>query len=1809
MTDKMATKDAVSSPSDVDPVIPTGTEDLLSKSSHLKKQMSVKKRSITLQLKYLQSDLVSIPKRSRSALRLKSAALKCVVSELRSIVDEALELEEDEEALTRLEEYFTVEQDRVLVMIGEVDEHLEQRLDEANTSVNSNQTCLEQSRKQERNRIRTELEKIQDHARRTKELEGELHSQLEQLDLGERAQDFEEYETKVKNQETRGAPSLPKTAYIPAEWMDLPQLSEPMSFQVGHGSCRRSIRSEVPIFNGDPLHFMNWANMFESLVHNARCSVAEKMGLLRASLGPECLKLVAGFTNSTTDYGEALKLIHKRYGDPQELRRAHLQALRDLPRVEDGDPRNFPSFADGIQGHLRVITRLLPRKDGLLDVLMDELSHKMDREHFFHWDNFAKDLEDDEKIHAFGDWAMERARRDRYFQTDKSQSSKNKMKAQVNGIESKSGSNNNSTSSCKICRGMHKEKNCEKFKILPTLKKREMARNCGLCYLCLESDHYFPNCPHMNTWSCRRDGCGGKHHSWLHLEKEKTNVDPLSRKDDAAVQLNSVHRSGCLGVIPIYCSYNGKEFIANALIDEGSDTSLVSESLVSKLGVRRPKKRAIRLNLVSKEVDQYLSSVKFQIRGPFSQDGSSFEALVLPQVCPNLKPLAWRERKDGMAHLQDLPLIDCDRKVDILVGLDHGDLLVPLEVRRGAREEPYAMRCKLGWVVRGQLPEDQVKHKDSHSINFIHESCTPLETLVRRFFAAETFGSEDPKKEDPIWSLKESFAMKLIEQGTKKILDEPGYVVELPWRGEARPINDSTMAMKRLSSLHKKMERNPDFAEDYKTAIKKYMNNGYAVKVIGDEEINHPQQRWIPHHEVYKDPSQRKLRVVFDSATKYHGESLNDHLYTGPPLQNDLFRLLIRFREYAVASTADVEAMYSRIRVTKDDARFHRFLWSDSSNKEPELFEMTGVVFGDASSPCQAIHVLWRTAEEFGTPELLDLIKTQFYMDDFLNSYKTKEEAISTNRAVSEILSNGNFHLTKWMSNSREVCDTSPAETLDLVTEEGRVLGMSWNIKSDTMSFTLKGLAQEASFTRRKLLGKVAGIFDPLGIASPFTVKGKIRIQHLSRLSLDWYEEVPEEEKIWWSRWTSSAFNLSGVEFDRCLIPQGILTSQIHTFCDASEEAFAAATYLRHVMENTGKIKVALVMARTRLAPTKPISVAKLELNAALLGARLATTISQVLREPIEQRFFWTDSSAVRGWLQGTASFFKPFVSNRIGEIQTLTTSSEWRHVPGKFNPADLATRSEFHPDVVPKMWIHGPEFLKREEIFWPNDIKTKKNFEDIKPKFEIYSNTIESQPTHSHWWKDLKTLDEALKKITKDTEHLERDMALKRLILWAQQESFHEELNCVKRSKDLRKTSRLLGLTPFLDDDQLLRVGGRLERAQVPYDLCHPIVLDPKHPLTILILDDLHVRGNHGGTNHALYLLRQTYHVLRGREAVKKAQRRCDFCVRRSAKPLSQLMSGLPPNRLDCPSPPFYHTSVDYFGPYQILVSRNKTDKRWGAIFTCLTTRAVHLEVSRGLSSENFLMAFRMFETIRGRPATMYSDNGTNFIGARKVVAVPETGITWNLQPPGAPHWGGAHEALVKSVKRTMDAILAKEDKSKRHLKEDEFRMLLGEIMAFLNSRPLGYESGDPNEPSALTPNHFLLLRPNQTIPARDYQQMSPRKHYHYLQKLIDDVWKRWNKEFLPLMLARDKWRNQNRNLLVGDMVLVVDPLAPRGQWKVGPILEVFPGNDGLVRAAKVNLSGGALVRPITKLCLLQPTETSKPDDEKGGEDAGTIK
>lgn len=309
--------------------------------------------------------------------------------------------------------------------------------------------------------------------------------------------------------------------------------------------------------------------------------------------------------------------------------------------------------------------------------------------------------------------------------------------------------------------------------------------------------------------------------------------------------------------------------------------------------------------------------------------------------------------------------------------------------------------------------------------------------------------------------------------------------------------------------------------------------------------------------------------------------------------------------------------------------------------------------------------------------------------------------------------------------------------------------------------------------------------------------------------------------------------------------------------------------------------------------------------------------------------------------------------------------------------------------------------------------------------------------------------------------------------------------------------------------------------------------------------------------------------------------------------------MADLPESRLGYQFPPFSNTGVDYFGPIQVRHGR-KTEKRYGILFTCLSTRAVHIEVAFSMDTDSCIMAIRRMIARRGKPAHLWSDCGTNFVGANRELRqalkqwnqsqiedqLAQEGIQWHFNPPASPHFGGAWEKLVQSAKRALKAVAAKQ------LVTDETLLtFLAEVESLLNSRPLTHVSSDHQDEEALTPNHFLTGRANANLPVGvvSDRDLCSRKRWRHAQVMTNHFWKRWLREYVPSLTERRKWRRDAPNLAEGDVVLVVDENSPRGRWPLGRVVRALPGDDGNVRAAEVRTKSGTYVRPVAKLCLLE--------------------
>ena len=305
-------------------------------------------------------------------------------------------------------------------------------------------------------------------------------------------------------------------------------------------------------------------------------------------------------------------------------------------------------------------------------------------------------------------------------------------------------------------------------------------------------------------------------------------------------------------------------------------------------------------------------------------------------------------------------------------------------------------------------------------------------------------------------------------------------------------------------------------------------------------------------------------------------------------------------------------------------------------------------------------------------------------------------------------------------------------------------------------------------------------------------------------------------------------------------------------------------------------------------------------------------------------------------------------------------------------------------------------------------------------------------------------------------------------------------------------------------------------------------------------------------------------------------------------------MMSDLPAERLGYHQPPFSNCGVDYFGPFHVTIRRS-SEKRWGFLFTCLTTRAIHIELVPSMDTSSCVMAIERFISRRGTPSIIWSDNGTNFVGAKKEIllciknwnaeaplSLIHKNIKWKYNPPSAPHQGGAWERMVRSCKRVFYAIL-----ESRKLTDEILNTTMRLVEGSLNARPLTSVSDDPDSLEALTPNHFFLGQHSLTFPSlRSSENYSHSKRYARAQSYANAIWQRWLSEYVPTLNKKVKWHAPPENSLkTGDMVWLVESTSPRGHYPLARIMSLNYGKDNTARSANLRTVSGNYTRPLVKL------------------------
>ena len=584
-------------------------------------------------------------------------------------------------------------------------------------------------------------------------------------------------------------------------------------------------------------------------------------------------------------------------------------------------------------------------------------------------------------------------------------------------------------------------------------------------------------------------------------------------------------------------------------------------------------------------------------------------------------------------------------------------------------------------------------------------------------------------------------------------------------------------------------------------------------------------------------------------------------------------------------------------------------------------------------------------------------------------------------------------------------------------------------------------------------------------------------------------------------------------------------------------------------------------------------------------------------------------------WLRGLPNSSHTFVANRVSEIVTSLPGAIWKHVKSNSNPADCASRGLFPAQLLLEAhWWNGPDWLtsSRRHDVTTSDIRT--TLERKTSTACLHAEPRDSVETIIHrsssWRRALRTVAVILRwrvlvssprpRLPSELQAAEIERAKVAVLRAVQTEHFPKDLQRLQEGKALAKDSHLRRFRPFLDDEGLMRVGGRLHYSFLSFAERHPLIIPKSSHIAELLIRDAHRVTFHGGPQLMLSHLLRTFWIIHAEIACDSAVvRRCVTCTRYRRQTLEQQMAPLPTVRL-APSRPFTSTGVDYAGPFAVRTSKGRgqrSSKGYVAIFVCMVTRAVHIEVVSDYSAPTFLMAFWRFTSRRGLCREVFSDNGTTFQGADSELrrlfqeassfsqevasALTCDGISWSFIPPRAPHFGGIWEAAVKCFKHHLRRVVGEAT-----LTYDEFSTLGAQIEACLNSRPLSPLSSDVNDLSVLTPGHFLvgtaLTAPPE--PFLDFSVTGLRR-WQMVSNMRNHFWRRWRKEVLHHLQVSAKWFCAKRDLRVGDLVLLKDDLQPPQKWSLARILQLHPGPDGLTRVLTLKTTSSTLTRPLAKI------------------------
>lgn len=1632
-----------------------------------------------------------------------------------------------------------------------------------------------------------------------------------------------------------------------------------------NGPSRATSRPKIalPRFNGDILQWQPFWQAFDAEIEsdNSLANI-NKFNYLVGQLDSNVLVTVAGLTPSNENYAVLVDLLRERFGRKPKIIAAYMRALYTLQKPE-GHLKSLRSFYDLLESYVRGLESLGKPPDTygdllvciLLDKLPGEVRKNVARQHDqdeFTLDQLRNALKGEIRVMEAGQSSLVPANNQQLHRNFNPKQST----TMFNGV---SGSKPQFQFPCAFCGAEHSANSCNQ---VPSVEeRRKIVLQKHLCYNCLSSKHQKKDC--RSKVVCKT--CQMKHHSSLHqfdatrststnsvpttvtnahfqTERLKTPRNTYSNALNVATQSEVVLYPFVFLKTAIVKARSPKgELKANLMFDEGAQRTWTTWDFAKRLGLHPTTKELLITSGFGNSfaTPRYYEVVEFCI---VVTDGTSvrIRAIVIDYL---VSPLDDKYRKElySLPHLKNLNLAHPYTgrnvfKVDILIGADHyWHFIGDDKPVRG--QGPTAVNSRVGYLVSGALNSAKMKRpSQSISLNIQAvdaDDCSYLWSL-------ETLGIF-PHQENMIEAAE--YAKRSIQ------FNNGQYIARFPWKMDHGELPTNYKMVQNMTRAIIKRLHKDGMLSVVATLIKEQLDSRF-IERVPPEQLSRS-CHYIPYHFVKKASSTTPIRIVYNCSNKgWNGVSFNDCVETGAPLQNDQIHLLLRFRTHAIGMVADVEKAFHHIELHESDRDFLRWMWlEDSTNPDSPLvvYRFKVVPFGAKSSPFILNSVIMHHLNRNASAVAKNMQQSVF-VDNIITGCESETEIEEYFRQANEIMCSANLPLQAWGFSNSDVERRLGKEGKVDPLIESKTLGLIWNRDVDYLHVQVPNIASVTEkTTKRDVLKGTGSFYDPLGFYAPLATSAKILIQDLCIKKAKLDEPVEEEHLKRWGEIVSSivvAVKEKTMSVRRSYFGAAAAVQELHVFCDASRRAYGAVAYFVHQTE------VAFVEAKVRITPIKnsqregerELSIPEAELMAAYLGVLIASNIISAL-EPngIKVRvFLWSDSQIVHFWISKGDGHPRQFVTNRVKKIREFnkTRAATWKYVPSAENPADILSRGASLKEFqASKLWEKGPEWLVERKL-WPtwsvcefkNSQTTQvavQSVHSIVPEEDIFQ-VIE--PNKYSW--------EMLLRVTARVFRLLANLRLKdpNRNLWNRQplktselqeaedvwirafqkKHLLKELDYLKAKKKSWRPALVSQLDLFLDTKGIIRSKGRLQNAAMVESAKHPVLIPKDSLLARLIITSVHERIFHYGVESTLSHLIQRYWIPSARSQIKRVYRACVKC-RRDSGPSFRLPdpAPLPANRIR-ENYPFAITGVDYTGAIPIRQNGGE-GSAYILLFTCGTTRAIHLEAVEDMTAGSFIDAMRRFTGHHPIPRLIYSDNATTFLSVSNILVklfshpdvtkeLANMRTTWKFIPKRAPWYGGWWERLIALTKTSLRKMVGK-----TKLRFIQLQTIIAQIEAILNDRPLTRVPTNIDSFDPLTPSHLLYGRRLLTLPfhyeaeeenedpsyGKPQDQLILLKSYLKTQNVLRSFWRSWNTVYLPsLREHHQKTRGPIEEIIkIGDVVQIHTD-EKRSQWKLAVVQQLNRGADGLVRSAEIRTANGKTNRPINKL---YPLEVWEPTEE----------